>query len=111
MRLYPLHDRLVTAYRAKHKWSGNQHQGLGIDGERRVKSVREKIIQAEKETPCGIYDTPRKDRAKLVIDTSLNTTPTTKDHWAVATLMKKSKREVDATPTTNNVCLEQVGDL
>ena len=58
MRLPPLHARLATAYKEKKKRSGNQNQGLGIDGERVVKPGREKIRQVQKETPRGRYETP-----------------------------------------------------
>ena len=110
MRLSPLHARLATAYKEKKETKWNQDQGPGIDGERVVKSGRAKIRQAQKETPRRRYDTILKDKAKLVIYATLNTTLTTKDHKAVATVTKKRKIEGDATPTASNICLKQAGD-
>ena len=76
-----------------------------------VKSGRAKIRQAQKETPRGRYDTILKDKAKLVIYATLNTTLTTKDHKAVAAVTKKKRKiEGDATPTASNVRLKQAGD-
>ena len=83
---------------------------MGIDGERVIKPVRSKIIQAQKETPCACYYTPSKDKSKPVIYATLNITPTTKAHRAVVAVMKKRRSEGDATPTTNNFRLKQVGD-
>ena len=110
MRLYPLHAILATAYKEKNKRSGNQNQGLGIDGERVVKSGRAKIRQAQKKTPRICYDTPSKDESKLVIYASLNTTPTTEYHRVVIDVMKKSKSEVDAAPTANNLHIKKAVD-
>ena len=81
--LSPLQARLSTAYKSKKKLSGNQHQGPGIDGNRVIKSSREKIRQAQKETPLGRYDTASKYKAKLVIDAALNNAPTTEVHRSV----------------------------
>ena len=89
MQLSPLHARLVRSYKVKDKQSGNQHQGTFIDGERVVKSVRAKIIKAQKETHRSCYNTPSKDRAKPVIENALDSTPTTEAHRAVAAVMKK----------------------
>ena len=71
-----------------------------------VKSGREKIRKAQKETPCVSYDTPPKDKAKLFIDAALNTTPTTEVHRAVAAITKKRKIDGDSASTANNVCLK-----
>ena len=91
----------------RNKRIGNQHQGPGIDGGRGVKPNRLKIRKAQKENPSSRYDTKLKDKAKIVIDVTLKTTTTTKDHRAVADVMKKRKSEGDATPNAKNVCLKQ----
>ena len=106
----PLYAILAAAYKTKNKRRGNQHQGPVIDGERVVKSGGAKIIQTQKETPHGRYDTPLKDTAIIVIDDALNTTHTTEAHRVVSTVMKKRKSEADSAPTTNNVHLKQAGD-
>ena len=59
-----------------------------------MESGRAKIIQAQKETLRGHYETPSKDKAKLVIDTALNTAPTTEAHRSVATELKRVKVKV-----------------
>ena len=78
-----------------------------IDDERVVKSGRAKIRQTQKETPCGCYDTPSKDKAKLVVEAALNTTPTTEAHRDVATVSKESRNEGVAATITNNIGLKQ----
>ena len=75
-----------------------------------VKSGRGKIRKSQKEISCGCYDTPSKDKAKLVIYAALNTTPNIEAHRVVASIMKKRKSEGDADPTVNNFCLKQSGD-
>ena len=110
MHLSPLHTRLETAYKAKKKWSGNQNQGRGVDGEIVVKSGRAKIRQAQEETPRFRYDTPPKDKSKLVIYSTLHTTPTTEANRSVVAVIKKMKIEGDAAPTAKKVRLKQAGD-
>ena len=44
------------------------------------------------------------------MEVSLNTTPTTKDHRAVAAVIKKSKIEGDDTPTAKDVRPKQSDD-
>ena len=73
-----------------------------------VKYGRSKIRQSQKEPPRGFYDTPSKYKAKLVVDTTLNTTPTTEAHRAVAAVIKKRKSEGDDATTVNNVHIKQV---
>ena len=75
-----------------------------------LKYDRAKVRQAQKENPSIRYDTKLKDKAKIVIDATLNTTTTTKDHRAVADVTKKRKSEGDATPNAKNVCLKQAID-
>ena len=86
----PLHARLETAYKAKEKLIGHQHQGPWIDGDRVVKSGGANIIQAQKETPCVCYYNLSKEKSKLVVDAALKTTHTTEDHRAVTVVIKKS---------------------
>ena len=109
--LSPLQARLSTAYKSKKKLSGNQHQGPGIDGKRVIKSSREKIRQAQKETPLGRYDTASKYKAKLVIDAALNNAPTTEVHRSVVAAIKKRKSEGGSAPTSKNVCFKKAGNL